>query len=81
MDLPTIGQRVYVRPSDPAVPVQRGDGLYGQMIAPEGQECVWDHFLSQRLAEGSISLRPLRPPPDQRNNDMTNGRGDVPGVK
>lgn len=54
MNHPRIGERVYVRPSNPAVRVQRGDGLYTQFLPAEGAEVLWDEFLHRRLCEGAI---------------------------
>lgn len=65
MHHPQIGERVFVRPTNPSVRVQRGEGLYGQFLPVEGLECLWDDFLHCRLAEGVIEWRPveLRPLP------------------
>lgn len=63
MQHPQIGERVYVRPTNPSVRVQRGDGLYGQFLPADGQECIWDPFLHCRLAEGVIEWRPLESKP------------------
>jgi len=52
--MPHHGDRVFVRPSRPTEQVQRGEGLYGQFIAPEGQEVVCDGFISARLTDGSL---------------------------
>lgn len=59
---PQIGERVRVRPSNPAVPVQRGDGLYGQVLPAAGQEVLWDDFLHRRLLEGAITWCPIDAP-------------------
>ena len=53
---PPIGARVFVRPTSPAVPVQRGAETWNQMLAPEGQECQWDDYLQRRHEEGSVQL-------------------------
>lgn len=59
MNHPRMGERVVARPTNPRVPVQRGAGLFGQFLPPEGQEVLWDQFLHQRLAEGSIAWAPV----------------------
>lgn len=59
MHHPRIGERVVVRPTNPAVPVQRGDQVYGQFLPPDGQECLWDDFLHRRWLEGAVSFEPL----------------------
>lgn len=63
MHHPRTGERVHVRPSNPSVPVQRGDGLFGQFLPPQGQECLWDDFLHRRWCEGSVTWSPLTPAP------------------
>lgn len=66
MSSPKLGDRVYVCPT-PGHNVQRGDGLFGQFIPPEGMECTWDIFLEQRRAEGAVRLQapPQAPPADE----------------
>lgn len=65
MDHPRDGERVSVRPASPALRVQRGDGLHGQFLPPEGAECIWDAFLHRRWLEGAIVWQPLeRAAPD-----------------
>lgn len=56
---PSMGERVYVRPTNPAVAVQRGEGLFGQVLPAGGQEVLWDDFLHRRLAEGAITWSPI----------------------
>lgn len=56
---PAIGERVHVRPTNPSIRVQRGEGLYGQFLSPSGQECIWDEFLHRRLCEGAIAWTPI----------------------
>lgn len=51
---PQMGERVHVRPANPAVPVPRGAGL--QLLAADGQECTWDAFLQRRHEEGAVLL-------------------------
>lgn len=53
--MPNIGDRVLVRPRG-ALQVQRGEGLYGQVIPQEGMECTWDDFLEARQGEGCIEI-------------------------
>lgn len=53
--MPNYGERVLVRPRH-GLQVQRGDGLYQQYIAQEGQEVTWDAFLEARYHEGSIEV-------------------------
>lgn len=60
-DHPRLGERVHVRPRTSA-PVQRAEGMYGQFLAPEGQEALWDDYLHRRWAEGAIEWRPLSAP-------------------
>lgn len=52
---PINGERVFVRPRH-GLQVQRGDGIYQQFIAKDGQEVVWDSYLEARLQEGAIEL-------------------------
>lgn len=59
MNHPRIGERVRVRPANPSIAVQRGEGLYGQFLPPDGQECLWDEFLHRRLCEGSVTWEPV----------------------
>ena len=65
---PTFGETVFVRPRNPAVRVQRGAGLHGQFLAPQGQTVRWDEFLQRRFDEGDIELaqapRPAPPAPE-----------------
>lgn len=65
--LPTFGDTVFVRPRNPAVRVQRGAGLHGQFLPPQGQAVRWDEFLQRRLDDGDIELvqmpRPATPEP------------------
>lgn len=56
---PTIGERVFVRPTNPALRVQRSAQAYGKFIPPEGMELVWDEFLHARYRDGSITWEPL----------------------
>lgn len=63
MQHPRNGERVFVRPTNSSVPVQRGDGLFGQVLAPAGEEVLWDEFLHRRLAEGSIAWTPFEKRP------------------
>lgn len=58
MNHPQNGERVHVIPT-PGMKVQRGENMYGQFLAPDGQEVLWDEFLHARLAEGAISWRPI----------------------
>lgn len=59
---PQPGQRVIARPANPAVRVQRGENLFGQFLAPQGQEVLWDEFLQRRAEEGAVLWQLL---PDQ----------------
>lgn len=64
--MPHHGERVFVRPRHGLL-VQRGDGLYQQYLAKEGQEVTWDPFLEARYSDGSISIvdekaEPVAPP-------------------
>ncbi len=56
---PRLGERVIVRPTNPAVPVQRGIHQFGKFLPPGGQEVLWDEFLHRRLCEGSIAWEPI----------------------
>lgn len=56
---PQLGQRVIARPANPAVRVQRGENLFGQFLAPHGQEVLWDDFLQRRAEEGAVLWQPL----------------------
>ena len=56
---PKHGERAIARPMNPLVPVQRGDNLFGQMLARDGQEVVWDDYLDLRFDEGAIIAAPL----------------------
>ena len=56
---PTLGERVYVRPVSPQMPVQRAEGVYGQFLPAEGAEVLWDSFLHRRLEEGAIRWEPI----------------------
>jgi len=64
MSSPKLGDRVFVCPA-PGHSVQRGDGLFGQFIPPDGMECTWDGFLEQRQMEGAIRVQapPVAAPP------------------
>lgn len=64
MSSPKLGESVFVRPTNPAVRVQRGAGLYGQFLAPAGQLVRWDEFLERRMHEGALELvAPPKPQP------------------
>ncbi len=58
---PQDGERVHVQPNGRKV--QRGEHMYGQFIASEGEELLWDQYLHQRLTEGAITWRPIAAPP------------------
>lgn len=61
--MPKIGDRVHVCPA-PGLQVQRGAGLYGQFLAPDGQEVTWDEFHEARQAAGELFLsKPKQAPP------------------
>lgn len=60
---PAIGERVRVFPMSLQVPVQRGDGLFGQFLPAGGAEVLWDSFLHRRLHEGAIRWEPLAEQP------------------
>jgi len=57
--IPTIGERVHVRPSRSGLRVQRGDNLFNQFLPDEGADCIWDNFLAQRLSEGAVVVSPV----------------------
>lgn len=59
MQTPQLGQRVIARPANPAVRVQRGENLFGQFLAPHGQEVLWDDFLQRRAEEGAVLWQQL----------------------
>ena len=61
MNHPRLGERVHVRPRTAAL-VQRAEGMYGQFLAPEGQEALWDDYLHRRWTEGAIEWRPIAAP-------------------
>jgi len=52
----TPGQRVFARPVNPAIKVQRADGAYGQFLPDSGQEVLLDDFLLRRAQEGAVAL-------------------------
>lgn len=56
---PKHGERVIARPLNPAIPVQRGDNLFGQMLSPDGQQVIWDDYLDRRFDEGCIIAEPV----------------------
>lgn len=62
MSHPRIGERVHVRPTCPSVPVQRGEGLYGSFLPPQGAEVQFDEFLLRRLGEGVLEVVPAPAP-------------------
>ncbi len=57
---PQHGERVIARPMNPAIPVQRGENLHGQMLAVGGQEVIWDGYLDSRFSDGVVIAEPLR---------------------
>lgn len=59
MNHPQNGERVLVIPT-PGMKVQRGENMYGQFLAPDGQEVLWDEFLHRRLNEGALSWKPMQ---------------------
>ena len=63
MHHPKIGERVRVFPMSLQIPVQRGDGLFGQFLPAGGAEVLWDSFLHRRLHEGAIRWEPLAEQP------------------
>ena len=59
--MPSIGERVHVTPAK-GLNVQRGERAFGQFIAADGEELVWDEFLGKRLEAGEISARAIAVP-------------------
>lgn len=60
----TPGQRVFARPSNPSVKVQRAEGTYGQFLPDAGQEVLLDDFLLRRAQEGAVMLTEIKIQPD-----------------
>lgn len=58
--MPNIGDRVHAKPRS-GLQVQRGDGLYTQMLPPEGQEVLWDDYLQRRCDEGALTVSECAP--------------------
>ena len=53
---PELGERVHVKPTNPAVKIQRGDGQYGKFIADDGDVLPFDNFIRARWLEGSVMI-------------------------
>ncbi|MFO0578696.1 MAG: hypothetical protein U1A78_32235 [Polyangia bacterium] len=53
---PRIGERAFVRPTCPSLPVQRGEGLFGSFLPAAGADVLFDEFLLRRLGEGVIEV-------------------------
>ena len=47
---------LYVKPTNPAVKIQRGDGQYGKFIADDGDVLPFDNFIRARWLEGSVMI-------------------------
>lgn len=58
MNHPQIGERVRILPLGRKV--QRGEAMYGQFIAEQGEELLWDPYLHMRWTEGAIAWEPLK---------------------
>ncbi len=58
---PRIGERVLVRPANPAEKVPRGANL-SEFLSNDWQECVWDFFHDARLHDGSLVVKALPEP-------------------
>lgn len=65
---PEMGERVHVRPTNPAEPVQRGEHCFGQFLPKDGMACTWDGYLQRRWAEGSIRWKDIEAPTPAEEN-------------